>query len=929
MNYLSRFAGALAILGLCGLLGLAVRITSAHPGLGWKWIVFLVRSRIGIFLILAPAILAVASLTLGKHLLYSLLIFRDGFGPYVADLVVVTALSLMTVTVGFASIRIVELYGNERFGTVNELFRVPGEVTQADSTATEATRTQVVWPRWKIIAWIVLGTIFPSVAAFICYREGLLGDASWITWVATTIGGLLAGLLVHVIFILVLALIQAVFFNESAGLLPIEFTSFPKLNLGNFLFGPQFPGLAWWSNGPGYVSPYPGGPLKPGHAQMAVAAITSLVTYFVWYYNGEFRADPTSYRWPTAFYALLLILSIGWFLSTFSFCLDRFGVPSSVAVLGWVILMNFLGQTDARFELKFRKQIQALPVAKQSNEAGDSLELALGNKHEAAHERQTPIEIFGNGKWKFPPNHDGQRTLVVVTASGGGIQASAWAAKVLTELDREFENFSQSVAVISCVSGGSLGSLMYLAGRPYRTEDGQQPLSLSELQRQTIWNNASGRYLEPVAWGVAFPDFVRNFFPPLAPTFNDRGWALESEMWNRMGTTKESRNRMESVYIGDLINPVIEAQIPAVIFNSTSVETGQRILISPINLEQSSKKYEGVDVPLDFLAHSRTVLTDQLANDEVLKKRLLQKPEYEGELDLKLSTAVRLSASFAYVAPVAKPALGLDDSYHDLKPDEHFCDGGYADNPGLLTAVKLTRELIEGFRKKGGEKPFDNILIVRIEPFPRSQRELKTESNGFAAQSFGPASAISNVRVSTQAERGQFELELFLQAEKYQQDQILKANPTVAGQLTDLVKKAEQTSETLGKTLQADGSVWSLPQDIMTKDSLGSKIGAIKDYFKNFDTKSNPLPDELQEIKTEFLKLKASTKEWLEVDQVVFQFTPTEDEKGSPPLSWNLPPSAAKEINESWEGILKDKKFAENNRVSFETMKRFFPTRSK
>ncbi len=826
MVNLSRVLGSLAILGLFA----ALIFFQNHP-LPHE-LKFLCWARLEIAMICAPAIFAVIALTIGRHLLYATLLVRNA--NYFFDLAKVTSLSLTIIAIALASLRIVELYGAERFA--GETFNA-GEIVSG-------------WPTWKFVVWLVAGLIFPILVASVCYREYFFSGC-W-DFLIRTGGGLICGILMCSVFLLVLTIIQGTIFEKSVGLLPVEKDFGWKTNLGDSVVRPLLSFIAGLEKGnaTGYVNN--NGEIHPGHAQMAIAGLVSLLIYLFWYWYSETKSDWMKYRWPTPFYVLLLLLCIGWFLCTLSFWWDPYHIPATVALVVWVILMNVIGKIDARFEIHSQSEVQkrkakSSPLADERVQ-GNSLEMALkmaideakisleranvadkehaddagGAQDSDGDSRPTLSEVFSGGNWKFPANKQGQRTLVVVTASGGGIQASAWAAKVLTEIDKTVEKFTESVGIVSCVSGGSVGTLMYLAGRGDRLSGNAQ---LTEGQRNAVFKKASDSLLEPVAWGVAFPDFVRNVFPPLAPTFQDRGWALESEMWNRMGIerSKESRNRMESLTIRDLVNPVKEGKIPVVFFNSTSVETGQRVLISPVKIKEDKAQMKttladtDVDQPIDLLSHCKQMLDEQPLP---AMEHLFEVHNDAGRLrtvDILVSTAVRLSASFSYVAPVAKPAFSTPTSYYDLRPDEHFCDGGYADNPGLVTAIKVTKDLLETFRNMPADKrPFDNVMFVRIEPFPPTRRQVKNQTLGILSQAFGPGTAMKNVRVSTQAERGALEMELFVKAEEE-------------------------------RNLNGQG---------------------------------------------------------FNVKDVVFQFNSGHNENNDgPPLSWTLPPSAMQKIDESWENV--------------------------
>src|SRR5262249_22187161 len=59
-------------------------------------------------------------------------------------------------------------------------------------------------------------------------------------------------------------------------------------------------------------------------------------------------------------------------------------------------------------------------------------------------------------------DNNGRAVAILVGAAGGGIRASYWTAAVLASLD-QIDDFRHHLFVISSVSGGSLGAVMFRA----------------------------------------------------------------------------------------------------------------------------------------------------------------------------------------------------------------------------------------------------------------------------------------------------------------------------------------------------------------------------------------------------------------------------------------------------------------------------------
>src|SRR5262249_8252842 len=142
----------------------------------------------------------------------------------------------------------------------------------------------------------------------------------------------------------------------------------------------------------------------------------------------------------------------------------------------------------------------------------------------------------------------------------------------------------------------------------------------------------------------------------------------------------------------------------------------------------------------------------------------------------------------------------------------HFCDGGYSDTTGLLTAVKLVHDILDhykDYRKK--PRKFDRILVVRIEPFPPTEATMVKENTGLSSAFFGPTKALDNARVAMQAERADLELRLLQEVTNPLgpvSDTVLKAIAKLQINARDLhATNPDLANEVLATAYQANASV--------------------------------------------------------------------------------------------------------------------------
>jgi hypothetical protein len=219
--------------------------------------------------------------------------------------------------------------------------------------------------------------------------------------------------------------------------------------------------------------------------------------------------------------------------------------------------------------------------------------------------------------------------------------------------------------------------------------------------------------LDDIAWGLVYPDLGRVFFPFFWSTYIDRGQALERALNRQEGLSEGLSAWTEGVRSG---------WRPAIIFNATIADTGERLLLTNTSLTSG-----------------RTGLKTF--------QQLYQK------MDIQIATAARLSATFPYVAPAARADLG-----GPWAKQYHVVDGGYYDNYGMSSLIAW---LDEGLQST--ENPIRQVLILEIRGAPFSKDALKSQ-RGWMYQTIVPLAAMLNVRTAGQLSHNEEELRLLRRA---------------------------------------------------------------------------------------------------------------------------------------------------------------------
>ncbi|MDZ7991390.1 MAG: patatin-like phospholipase family protein [Nostoc sp. EfeVER01] len=415
---------------------------------------------------------------------------------------------------------------------------------------------------------------------------------------------------------------------------------------------------------------------------------------------------------PALLYISLLIWILTGVLSGLTFWFDPLHIPVFISLIMFSGLMYYVFETDHYFE------ITEIPSQSPDNQY----------QPEEMKNFSTAIET------RLKKQHGEKKTLVVVAASGGGIQAAGWTVKVLSGLQEELgPSFTQATGLISSVSGGSVGTMFFLD--QFMSEGFP-----SDDNLEKIFQNATEDNLDAVGWGLAGPDLMRILCPFVVGKY-DRGYAIEDDWKEKMCHPNATlATRREQIFNG---------QIPIPVFNATLVEDGRRFLISPMtffqNIEDADKHKA-----FDF---------NNLFNNPNFNQKLKNSQPDPSIYDLSITTAARLSASFPYVSPIARNDSKL------FTFNYHVADGGYFDNSGMFTAVEWLDEQLKHFSNQLNIK---RILLLQINASPEAEL-LKDKDEkyqgikgdwGWVKVWLGPLEALYSVRDSTQFSRNFKEVEL-------------------------------------------------------------------------------------------------------------------------------------------------------------------------
>jgi hypothetical protein len=282
--------------------------------------------------------------------------------------------------------------------------------------------------------------------------------------------------------------------------------------------------------------------------------------------------------------------------------------------------------------------------------------------------------------------------LIILAVTGGGSRAAFWSFRTLQYLDSLSSGklFSNTVLVTGA-SGGMIGAAYWRAVHSSYIER-----KITNPYDPSYQNNVGKDLLNAIIFSFASVDIISPFNKISLAGYSytkDRGYAMEQELIRNTEGLLDQK-------IGDYSTLEANGIIPQMIVNGIIVNDGRRLLIS--------------SQPVGYLTQPQYALSDSLnpAIDAVDFATFFQ---HQNPYNLRLTTALRMNATFPFVLPVVKLPS---------EPQMNIMDAGLRDNFGLEVVSRYLNVYQQWMNENVG-----NVIVLQIrdtrenEVFPATEQK--------------------------------------------------------------------------------------------------------------------------------------------------------------------------------------------------------------
>jgi len=285
--------------------------------------------------------------------------------------------------------------------------------------------------------------------------------------------------------------------------------------------------------------------------------------------------------------------------------------------------------------------------------------------------------------------------LVVITVSGGGSRSAYWTFRTLQYIDSVTGGkLFQSTVLVTGASGGMIGAAYWRS-----IHDAFLRGVLKDPYERQYQKNIGKDLLNAIIFSLASVDLISPFNKITVAGYSytrDRGYAMEQEL------IRNTKGLMDK-NIGYFRDREATGQIPLLIINGTIVNDGRKLMIS--------------NQPLGYLTQPEYSLNQPLPPIDAVDFATFFREQ--NPYNLRLTSALRMNATFPFVLPVVKLPS---------QPYMNIMDAGLRDNFGAEVASRYLYVLRDWLQKNTQEAIFLEIRDTRENDVSHSSDESSLNS---------------------------------------------------------------------------------------------------------------------------------------------------------------------------------------------------------
>jgi len=335
----------------------------------------------------------------------------------------------------------------------------------------------------------------------------------------------------------------------------------------------------------------------------------------------------------------------------YAYLLQTWAIPVLLVMLfllNWMTVNDWIDNRNKAYGLNYRQKKERPEYSVASLQQFFSAELARKD-------REQTLQILERWKSRFPQGH--KPKIVVMNFSGGGVRSATWTMNVLQRLDSMMNGqLMKHTMLMTGASGGMIGA-SYYRELYYRKLQGAS----INIYDSTYTERISRDLLNSVFSAMAVNDFItpfREFRIGNNHYGKDRGYYFEKQL-------NENTDHVLQKTLRDYQQPEQQALIPMLIWNSTINADGRRLMISP--------------QPISYLCAPEYLYPTRPIRD-VDAVDFSQYFAAQQAMDLRISSAIRMCATFPYVLP---------NVFLPSDPIVDVMDAGIRDNFGQETTLRF------------------------------------------------------------------------------------------------------------------------------------------------------------------------------------------------------------------------------------------------